>query len=113
MHLAKAWNISLLWGRGKTSNWFKVLCSPYCFAGDFFPSTKVKQGHILEIMPSYLNIYYDLWEKDQPRDQADMKPLNIRKEAIKRNYREKDPGAFMMEKAVGERMVDLGLRVLF
>jgi hypothetical protein len=42
-----------------------------------------------------------------------MKPLNTRKEAIKRNFREKDPGAFMMEKAVGEKMADLGLMVLF
>jgi hypothetical protein len=64
-------------------------------------------------MTSYLNIYYDLWEKDQPRDPEYMKSLNARKDAIKRNFREKDPGAFMMEKAVGEKLADLGLKVLF
>jgi hypothetical protein len=63
-------------------------------------------------MTSYLNIYYDLWEKDRPRDKKYMKPLNTKKEAIKRNFREKDPGAFIMKKAVGEKMADLGLKVL-
>jgi hypothetical protein len=42
-----------------------------------------------------------------------MKSLNARKDAIKRNFREKDPGAFMMEKAVGKELAELGLKVLF
>jgi len=42
-----------------------------------------------------------------------MKPLNRRKDAIKENFREKDPGGFMMEKAVGKDLADLGLRALF
>jgi hypothetical protein len=42
-----------------------------------------------------------------------MKPLNARENAIKQNFREKDPGGFMMEKAVGKKLADLGLRVLF
>jgi hypothetical protein len=53
------------------------------------------------------------WEKDQPRDPDYMKPLNRRKDAIKENFREKDPGGFMMEKAVGKDLADLGLRALF
>lgn len=100
-------------GSGRNPNWFKALSSPYCLSGDFFPSTKETQQHILEIMTSYLNIYYDLWEKDQPRDPEYMKSLNARKDAIKRNFREKDPGAFMMEKAVGKELAELGLKVLF
>ena len=42
-----------------------------------------------------------------------MKSLNARKGAVRTYFREKDPGAFMMEKTVGEKMEDLGLRVLF
>jgi hypothetical protein len=100
-------------GAGRNPNWFKVLCSPYCLSGDFSPSTKETQQRILELMTTYLNIYYDLWQKDQPRDPEYMKPLIAKKEAIKRNFREKDPGAFMMVKAVGEKLADLGLRALF
>ena len=100
-------------GSGRNPNWFKALSSPYCLSGDFFPSTKETQQHILEIITSYLNIYYDLWEKDQPRDPEYMKSLNARKDAIKMNFREKDPGAFMMVKAVGEELAELGLKVLF
>ena len=98
---------------GRNPNWFKALVSPYCLSGDFFPSTKETQGQILELMTSYLTVYYDLWEKDQPRDPAYMKPLNGRKNAIKQNFREKDPGGFMMIKAVGQELADLGLKVLF
>ena len=100
-------------GTGRNPNWFKALSSPYCLSGDFFPSTKETQQHILEIMNSYLNIYYDLWVKDQTRDPEYMKSLNARKEAIRKNFREKDPGGFMMVKAVGEELAELGLKVLF
>jgi len=100
-------------GSGRNPNWFKALVSPYCLSGDFFPSTKKTQDQVLELMTSYLTVYHDLWEKDQPRDPAYMKPLNARKNAIKQNFREKDPGGFMMIKAVGEEMAELGLKVLF
>jgi len=101
-----------LWS-GRNSNWFRALSSPYCLSGDFFPSTKETQRYILEIMTSYLSIYYDLWEKDQPRDPEYMKSLNARKDAIRKNFREKDPGEFMMVKAVGKELAALGLRVIF
>ena len=42
-----------------------------------------------------------------------MKSLNIKKDAIKNNFREKDPGEFMMVKAVGEELAALGLKVVF
>ena len=100
-------------GSGRNPNWFKALISPYCLSGDFFPSTKETQAQVLELMTSYLTVFYDLWEKDQPRDPAYMKPLNARKNAIKQNFREKDPGGFMMIKAVGQDLADLGLKVLF
>ena len=98
---------------GRNPNWFKALVSPYCLSGDFFPSTPKTQKQVLELMISYLNIYYELWEKDQPRDAQYMKPLNHRKNAIRINFREKDPGGFMMIKAVGQELADLGLKVLF
>jgi hypothetical protein len=98
---------------GRNPSWFKALVSPYCLSGDFFPSTKETQGQVLELMTSYLTVFYDLWEKDQPRDPEYMKPLNARKNAIKQNFREKDPGGFMMIKAVGQDLADLGLKVLF
>jgi hypothetical protein len=98
---------------GRNSNWFLALSSPYCLSGDFFPSTKETQRYILEIMTSYLTIYYDLWQKDQPRDTEYMKSLNTRKDAIRTNFREKDPGEYMMVKAVGKKLADLGLKVVF
>ena len=64
-------------------------------------------------MTSYLNSYYGLWKKDQPRDPEYMKSLNTRKDAIRTNFREKDPGEYMMVKAVGKELADLGLRVVF
>jgi hypothetical protein len=42
-----------------------------------------------------------------------MKSLNARKDAIRTNFREKDPGEYMMVKAVGKELAALGLRVVF
>ena len=58
-------------------------------------------------------LYHDLWEKDTPRDSEYMKPLNRKKDAIKENFREKDPGGFMMVNAVGRELAEWGLRALF
>jgi hypothetical protein len=35
------------------------------------------------------------------------------KEAIRVNFREKDPGSYMMEKAVGKKLAELSVKVLF
>ena len=98
---------------GRNPNWFKALVSPYCLSGDFSPTTKKTQQQILELMTAYLTICYNLWENDQPGDPEYMKSLNFRKAALKQNFRDKDPGAFMMVKAVGQELADFGLRVLF
>jgi hypothetical protein len=42
-----------------------------------------------------------------------MKPLIARREAMRTNLREKDPGGYMMEKAVGEKMAELSIRAYF
>ena len=42
-----------------------------------------------------------------------MKPLIARKEAIRKNFREKDPGGIMIEKAVGKEIAELSLRAYF
>ena len=64
-------------------------------------------------MTTYLTNYHDLWKKDKLRDPDYMQPLNRRKDAIKQNFREKDPGGFMMVKAVGQELAELGLQILF
>ena len=70
----------------------------------------------MKVSPGATNtymLYHDLWEKDTPRDSEYMKSLNRRKDAIKENFWEKDPGGFMMVKAVGQELAELGLRALF
>jgi hypothetical protein len=98
---------------GRNPNWFKALVSPYCHSGDFFPSTKKTQNHIMELTLEYLKIYHSLWEKDESRDAGYMKQLIARKQAIKINFREKDPGGYMMEKAVGKELAELSLKATF
>ena len=64
-------------------------------------------------MTGYLNVYYALWEKDEPQNPEYMKPLIARREALRKNLREKDPGGFMMEKAVGQELAELSIRAYF
>jgi hypothetical protein len=42
-----------------------------------------------------------------------MKPLIARREAMRQNLREKDPGGFMMEKAVGPELAELSIKTYF
>ncbi len=98
---------------GRSSDWFRALISPYCLNADFAPSTKKTQDAIIELTMGYLAIYIDLWKKDEKRDPAYMKLLNQRKEAIRKNFKEKDPGAKMMELAVGHEMAELSLKAIF
>ena len=58
-------------------------------------------------------MYYTLWEKDEPRDPEYMKPLIARRQAIRQNFLEKDPGGYMIEKAVGKEVAELSLRAYF
>jgi hypothetical protein len=97
----------------RNPNWLRALASPYILCGDFAPSTQETQSHVMELTLGYLNTYYELWKKDEPRDPEYMKPLLARKEAIRTNFREKDPGGIMMELAVGKEMAELGLRAMF
>lgn len=98
---------------GRSGDWFRALLSPYCLTGDFSPSTKNTQDKIMELTFEYLRIYKELWEKDKPRSEEYMKPLNVRKEAIRLNFQEKDPGGHMMEIAVGKELAELSLMAIF
>jgi len=100
-------------GPGRNPNWYRALVSPYAITADIFPGTKEDQNHILELMTGYLNVYHSLWEKDEPRDPEYMKPLIARRQAIRQNFREKDPGGYMVEKAVGKEVAELSLRAYF
>ena len=84
-----------------------------CLTGDFAPSTATTQAHIMELTLGYLNIYFDLWQKDESADPAYMKSLIRRREAIRLNFQDKDPGNIMMEHAVGMELADLGLKAIF
>jgi len=97
----------------RNASWFRALTSPYCLTGDFAPSTATTQAHIMELTLGYLNIYFDLWQKDVPADPAYMKSLIARREAIRLNFQDKDPGNIMMEHAVGMELADLGLKAIF
>ena len=94
-------------------NWWRAFSSPYALTADFGPSTKQTQENILSLATDYLEIYQSLWEKDEPRDAEYMKRLNERKQAIRQNLKDKDPGGLMLENSVGSEMTELTLEVLF
>ena len=50
---------------------------------------------------------------DEPQDPEYMKPLIARREAMRKNLREKDPGGVMMEKAVGKEIAELSIKTYF
>ena len=94
-------------------SWYRAMKSPYYINADVAPSTRQSQEIMLGLAVEYFTIYHQLWEKDEPRDAAYMSRLNERKEAIRQNFREKDPGGYMMEKALGKKMAELSIRALF
>ena len=94
-------------------NWFRAMTSPYYVNADVAPSTKESQDRLLGLAVEYLTVYHSLWEKEEPADAAYVKRLNERRWAIRNNMREKDPGGFMMEKAVGEELAELSIKALF
>jgi len=94
-------------------DWWRAFASPYAITADFGPSTKQTQENILSLAIDYLEVYHSLWEKDEPRDAEYMKKLNERKQAIRQNLKDKDPGGLMLENSVGHEMTELTLEVLF
>jgi hypothetical protein len=99
-------------------NWFLAMASPYYITADFHPSTAETQKALLGLSCDYLKVYHQLWQQDQPIDVQDkgtqyVERLKERKEAIRYNLREKDPGGFMIEQAVGKEMAELSLGALF
>jgi hypothetical protein len=98
---------------GRSPEWFRALVSPYCLTADFAPSTKKTQDAIIELTLGYLDIYIDLWKKDEPRDPAYMKPLIQRRNAIKTTFIKNDPGAKMVQVAAGHETAELSIRLSF
>jgi len=98
---------------GRSPDWFRALVSPYCLTADFAPSTKKTRETIMEITLGYLAVYFDMWEKDKPRDPEYMEPLIKRRNAIKAVFIENDPGVKMMEVAVGHEMAELSIKISF
>jgi len=98
---------------GRDPNWFRAMVSPYYINADFHPSTSTTQQRLLGYTVAYLDTYVRLWEQDQPREAGYMQRLNERKEAIRINLREKDPGGYMIEQAVGAELAELSLMALF
>jgi len=94
-------------------NWFRAMVSPYYINADFHPSTKDHQDRLLKLTLDYFRVYHSLWEKDEPRDPAYMKRLIERRQAIRTNMIEKDPGGIMVEHAVGKELAELSIKALF
>lgn len=94
-------------------DWWWALASPYALTADFGPSTKESQENILSLATDYLEVYQSLWEKDEPRDAEYLKRIHERKQAIRYNLKEKDPGGLMLENSVGPEMTELTLTALF
>ena len=94
-------------------DWFRAMVSPYYINADFHPSTKEQQDRLMKLTLDYLNVYYELWQKDEPRDDDYMRPLISRRQAMRTNMLEKDPGGIMVENAFGKEIAHLGLEALF
>jgi len=94
-------------------DWFRALVSPYCLTSDFAPTTQKTQKAIMELTLGYLAIYIDLWKRDEPYDPDYMKPLIKRRNAIKAVFRQNDPGAKMMEVAVGNELAEFSMNISF
>jgi hypothetical protein len=98
---------------GRSENWFRALISPYCLTGDI-DASKENQSRILELIFDYLNVYIDLWKKDEPRSPEEMKEYNARKEAIRMTFRARDSiGDRMLTKAIGKELAHLSLLTQF
>ena len=98
---------------GRSPDWFRALVSPYCLTSDFAPTTKKTQKAIMELTLGYLAIYIDLLKRDEPCEPDYMKPLIKRRNAIKAVFRQNDPGAKMMEVAVGKEMAEFSMNISF
>ena len=98
---------------GRSPDWFRALISPYCLSADFAPPTPKTQEAIMELTLEYLSIYIDLWRGEEPREPEYMQPLIKRRNAIKTTFIQFDPGAKMMEVAVGEEMAEFSMKISF
>jgi hypothetical protein len=101
----------------ETSNrdpsWFRSFTSPYYITADVSGSTQQTQTQILNTIAAYLKTYYALWEEDAPRDATYMARLLERKRAIRKMLYDYDPGGAMIRHAIGDKLADVFLDMLF
>lgn len=98
---------------GRSYNWFRALISPYCLTGDV-DASKENQMRIMELIFDYLNVYVELWKKDEPKTLEEMKEYNSRKEAIRTTFQQRDTiGDMMLTKAIGKELAHLSLITQF
>ncbi|MCX5884564.1 MAG: hypothetical protein NT096_01395 [Proteobacteria bacterium] len=98
---------------GRSYNWFRALVSPYCLTGGI-DASKENQNRIMELVFDYLNVYIDLWKKDEPKSSGEMREYNVRKEAIRTTFQARDTiGDMMLTKAIGKELAHLSLITQF
>ena len=94
-------------------SWFRTFSSAYGLRFDLHESTKDSQEKLLQLTTDFFEHYYNIWEKDEPRDPEYMKRLNERKQAIRQIMKDRDPGGAMLVNAVGDELAELSLKALF
>jgi len=98
---------------GRSYNWFRALVSPYCLTGNI-DASKENQNRIMELVFDYLNVYIDLWKKDEAKSPEEMREYNARKEAIRTTFQARDTiGDMMLTKAIGKELAHMSLITQF
>lgn len=97
----------------RSENWFRALASPYLITTEA-DATKQNQERLMTLTLEYLNVFIDLWKKEEPRPPDYMKELNARKEAIRKTFQERDSiGDTMLTRAIGKELAHLSLITQF
>ncbi len=94
-------------------SWFKTFSSPFLVTADIIKGTEETQGNILRFITDYLKVYLDLYEADETESDEYMAPIVKRKKAIRKILFERDPGGFMVEKALGKELAHIYLNMTF
>ena len=89
-----------------TLAWFRALQSPYIITGRPPHVPEELNRMALQCQVDYLNVFLELWKKDQPRDKEYMKPLISRRSVARNQLRHNDPGEGPLTKMLGHKMAE-------